>query len=183
MISRDTDMPKEHMFEIGDAVVHPVRGAGIVTDIAKLKRREGSRAYYKIRLLNHARTHLLLPIRDALAKGLRRAIRRTRLAQVWRVLRSTPDRLPSDYKKRHALLKRQIESGDILKVAAAVRDLAWRQKRQDRLTITGQRIYQQGISMLAGEIAAAQGVKAQEAEAQVMDHLIMNVYPRSAQVT
>jgi RNA polymerase-interacting CarD/CdnL/TRCF family regulator len=88
--------------------------------------------------------------------------------------------VPSDYKERHALLKRQIESGDILKVAAAVRDLAWRQKRQDRLTITGQRIYQQGISMLAGEIAASKGVKAQEAKAQVRDHLITNVYPKAA---
>jgi RNA polymerase-interacting CarD/CdnL/TRCF family regulator len=91
MISRDTDIPKEHKFEIGDAVVHPIRGAGIVTDIAKLKRHEGSRAYYKIKLLNHVRTHLLLPVRDTLAQGLRRAIRHTRLDRVWRVLRSTPD--------------------------------------------------------------------------------------------
>ena len=40
------------MFEIGDAVVHPTRGAGVVTGFKELQRRGTSERYYKIKLDN-----------------------------------------------------------------------------------------------------------------------------------
>ncbi len=166
------------MFKVGDAVVHPIRGAGVVTDIEELRRDGGDKAYYKIELLSHVRTNLMIPVKDAAARGLRRAIRRSKLDRVWRVLRDSPDKLPADYKKRQALLERRLVSGDLMQVVEAVRDLAWRQHKKNGLTATGRRLYQKGINLLAGEIAAAQGAELTDGEAQVRNQLWEAMLPR-----
>ena len=45
--------------------------------------------------------------------------------------------------------------------------MAWRQQRKGRLNTVGNRRYKEGIKMLAGEIAAVQGVELSNAEAQI----------------
>ena len=70
------------MFEVGDAVVHPVRGAGVVTDIEELQRDGGNKAYYKIKLLSQVRTSLMVPVKDAATRGLRHAVERSKLGRV-----------------------------------------------------------------------------------------------------
>jgi RNA polymerase-interacting CarD/CdnL/TRCF family regulator len=158
-------------FKVGDAVVHPIRGAGVVTDIEELRRDGGNKAYYKIELLSHVHTNLMIPVKDAAARGLRRAIRQSRLNRVWQVLRDTPDKLPTDHKKRQALLERRLVSGDLIQVVEAVRDLAWRQHKNNGLTATGRRLYRKGINLLAGEVAAAEGTDLTDGEAQVRNQL------------
>ena len=167
-------------FEVGDAVVHPVRGAGVVTDIEELRRDGGSKAYYRIELLSHVRTNLMIPVKDAAARGLRRAIRQSKLNRVWRVLRESPDKLPVDHKKRQALLERRLVSGDLMQVVEAVRDLAWRQHKKNGLTAAGRRLYQKGINLLAGEVAASQGTDLTEGEAQVRNQLWEAMFPQKA---
>ena len=168
------------MFEVGDAVVHPIRGAGMVTDIEELRRDDGNKAYYKIELLGHVRTNLMIPVKDAAARGLRRAIRQSKLNQVWRVLRDSPEKLPADYKKRQALLEHRLVSGDLMQVVEAVRDLAWRQHKKNGLTATGRRLYRKGINLLAGEVAAAQGTDLTDGEAQVRNQLWEAMFPQQA---
>jgi RNA polymerase-interacting CarD/CdnL/TRCF family regulator len=159
------------MFEVGDAVVHPIRGAGVVTDIEELRRDGADKAYYKIELLSQVRTNLMIPVKDAAARGLRRAIRQSKLNRVWRVLRDSPEKLPGDHKKRQELLERKLVSGDLMQVVKAVRDLAWRQHKENGLTATGRRLYRKGINLLAGEVAASQGTDLTDGEAQVRNQL------------
>ena len=168
------------MFEVGDAVVHPIRGAGVVTDIEELRRDGHNKAYYRIRLLSQVRTNLMIPVKDAAARGLRRAIRRSKLNRVWHVLRASPDKLPADYEKRHELLERRLCSGDLFQIAEAVRDLAWRQHKENGLTVTGRRLYRRGIKLLAGEVAAAQGTDLTDGEAQVRNQLWEVMFSKKA---
>jgi RNA polymerase-interacting CarD/CdnL/TRCF family regulator len=170
-------------FKIGDAVVHPIRGAGVVTDIEELRRDGGDKEYYKIELLSHVHTNLMIPVKDAAARGLRRAIRQSKLNRVWRVLRDTPDKLPADHRERQALLERRLASGDLMQVAEAVRDLAWRQHKNNGLTATGRRLYRQGIHLLAGEVAAAEGTDLTDGEAQVRNQLWEVMLPRKTDQT
>jgi len=168
------------MFEVGDAVVHPVRGAGIVTDIEELQRRGGSKEYYRIKLLGQERTSLMIPVKAAKARGLRYAIRQSRLNRVWRVLRAAPKKLPAYYKERYESVKSKLRTGDLLQVAEVVRDMAWRRKREGRLNTRGKRMYEEGIRLLAGEIAAAQGTDLLNAEAQVRGRLWESLSPKTA---
>jgi CarD family transcriptional regulator len=168
------------MFEIGDAVVHPVHGAGVVTDIEKLQRRGGSKEYYRIELLGQGRTSLMIPVKAAKARELRYAIQQSRLNRVWRVLRAAPEKLPAYYKERYELVKSKLRTGDLLQVAGAVRDMAWRRKREGSLNTRGKRMYEEGIRLLAGEIAAAQGTDLADAEARVSGRLWESLHPKTA---
>ncbi|MGD1995706.1 MAG: CarD family transcriptional regulator [Anaerolineae bacterium] len=159
------------MFEVGDAVVHPVRGAGVVTGFEELRRSGSVRRYYTIELLSQASTSLMIPVKGAETRGLRRAIPQSKLSQVWRVLYATPEKLPSDRKARYRLVEGKLKSGDVIQVTEVVRDMAWWRRLEDGFSTREKRIFQRGMALLAGEIAATQGVGLPDAEAQVRDKL------------
>jgi RNA polymerase-interacting CarD/CdnL/TRCF family regulator len=92
------------MFKAGDAIIHPVRGAGVVIRVEKRQWRGNSDLYYRIKLLGQPSTRLMIPVSAAETLGLRRVIPRSKLSKVWRVLRATPKTLPDNHKKRYELL-------------------------------------------------------------------------------
>jgi CarD family transcriptional regulator len=159
------------VFKEGDAVVHPVHGAGVVEVVEHRELGGRSDQFYRIKLLSQPASNLILPTKAADALGLRKAIARSRLGRVWRVLRSAPESLPSDHKERYEAVQGKLQAGDVLRVAEAVRDLTWRQQQEGSLTTRGKRIFDEGMSLLAGEIAAAQGIEITDAELQVRSRL------------
>ena len=154
-------------FETGDAIVHPARGAGVVVRLMKRQWHGNNEMYYKVELLAQPGTSLLIPTSAVETLGLRHAIPQSKLKKVWRVLRADPEKLPDDHKERYGVLDDKLHTGDIFQVAEVVRDMTWRQQRKGRLTTVGKRRYKEGINMLAGEIAAVQGVELNNAEAQI----------------
>jgi CarD family transcriptional regulator len=135
--------------------------------------------YYRIGLLSQPASSLMVPVVAAKELGLRRAVSRSRLSQVWKVLRTNPEKLPQEHKERYELLTDKLYAGDILQVAEAVRDMAWRRHREGRLTTRGKRMYEEGMTLLAGEIAAAQGIDIADAEAQVTGRLQEGLLPEA----
>lgn len=154
-------------FKIGDAVVHPTRGAGVVDGIEERKWHGSDEPYYNIQLLYPPASRLMIPASAVGEVGLRRAASKTKLKKMWRVVRADPGELPSDHKERYAELEDRLYAGDVLQVAEAVRDMAWRQQREGRLTTTGRKMYEEGMTFLAGEIAAVQGVDLTDAEVEI----------------
>ena len=154
-------------FKIGDAVVHPMRGAGVVDSIGERQWRGNDETYYNIQLLNPPASKLMIPASAAGEAGLRPAASKAKLKKMWRVVRADPGALPADYKERYAALEDKLHTGDILQVAEVVRDMAWRQQRKGRLTTTGKKMYEEGMTFLAGEIAVVQDVDLADAEAEV----------------
>lgn len=160
------------LFKTGDAVVHPIRGAGIVMSVEERKWHGGKDRYYRIRLLGHPSTKLMIPTTAARQIGLRRAISKSKLGKLWHVLHSDPRKLPGDHKERYQVLKDRLATGDVFQVAEVVRDMAWRQHRENRLTTVGKQLYKQAIRLLAGEIAVTLGVGFEDAEVEVRQRLL-----------
>jgi CarD family transcriptional regulator len=167
-------------FKTGDAVFHPVRGAGVVTGIRDRKRDGEKRRYYRIDLLGHPGTKVMIPESTVQEIGLRHAMSRSKLKKVWRVLRDDPQKLPKNHKDRYAVIEEKLHTGDTCEVAEAVRDMAWRRKQEGKLTTRGKRIYEEAIMLLAGEIAAVQDIEMEEAEGQVRAKLQERMAPASA---
>jgi CarD family transcriptional regulator len=167
------------MFKEGDAVVHPIRGAGVVKCVEERQWRGAEALYYRIGLLSQPGSNLMIPVGSAKQLGLRRAASRSRLLQVWKVLGTDPEGLPIEHKERYQLLEGKLHAGDVLQIAEAVRDMAWRRHREGRLTTRGKRMYEEGMTLLAGEIAAAKGIDISDAEAQVRDRLQESLEPGS----
>jgi CarD family transcriptional regulator len=162
-------------FKTGDAIVHPVRGAGVIVRVEERQWRGSKSLYYRIKLLGQPSSSLMIPISTAETIGLRRAIARSNLSRVWSVLCANPETLPTDHKERYQVLEDQLHAGDVLKVAEAVRDMTWRQQQEGRLTTRGKQMYIEGMMLLAGEVAASQSIDLKDAEAQIQAKL--NVAP------
>ena len=128
------------MFKSGDAIVHPFRGAGVVVRIEERQWRGSNRQYYRIKLLGQLSSSLMIPVSTAETIGLRRAISQSNLSSVWRVLGANPGTLPTDHKERYQVLEDKLHTGDVLKVAAAVRDMTWRLQQVGRLTTRGKQM-------------------------------------------
>jgi CarD family transcriptional regulator len=170
-------MEEASMFKAGDPIIHPIRGAGVVERVEERQWRGSNDLYYRIRLLGQRGVCLMVPIEVAETLGLRRAIPESKLYRVWGVLRANPEKLPDDHKRRYEVLKDKLHAGDVFQVAEVVRDMAWRRKRQGRLTTVGKRIYDEGVTLLAGEIAAVQGVDLDNAEMQVTSRMSETCFP------
>ena len=159
------------MFEAGDAIIHPVRGAGVVVRVEEQRWHGSNALYYRVKLLGQPGTKLMILTSAAETLGLRHTIPRSELKKVWRVLSAASRTLPSDHKKRYELLDDKLHTGDVFQVTEVVRDMAWRQQREGKLTMMGKQRYEEGIRILAGEIATVQGIDLDDAEAQVRARL------------
>jgi CarD family transcriptional regulator len=142
----------------------------------KVRRSLGSgKKYYSIELLSQPSTLVMVPVQSAENIGLRRSISKSRLNQVWKVLSDVPNALPSDHEERYALIKQKLRGGDVLQVAEAVRDMASRQEQKRSLTEQGKRLYEEGMLLLAGEVAIVLGSDLTAAQAKIAALLEENV--------
>jgi len=167
----------DKMFEVGDAIIHPFRGAGIVVRVEEQQWHGSSALYYKIKLLGQPDIKLMILTSAAETLGLRHTIPRSELSKVWHVLRAVPRTLPSDHKQRYELLDDKLHTGDVFQVTEVVRDMAWRQQREGKMTMMGKQRYEEGMKILAGEIATVQGIDLEDAEAQVRARLSESMSP------
>ena len=164
------------MFKVGDAVVHPLHGAGIITGFKHLRQQDSQR-YYTIELLGERKTSLMVPIQRATEAGLRTVIASADLDQVWQVLSATPVSLPEDYKTRYKMMNDKLLARETLDVAGVIRDMAWRQCRaESNLAQKGREIFQKSVRILAEEIAASRNISLEVAE-DLIRTKINNILP------
>jgi CarD family transcriptional regulator len=167
--NREQGEGRDKVFQAGDAIVHPIRGAGVIVRIEERMWRGGNSLYYRIKLLDQPTTRLMIPTSEADTLGLRPAIAQSEVDRVWRVLGSKPQSLPSNHKERYKVLEDKLYAGDVFQIAEVVRDMAWRRQMEGSLTTVGKRRYDESVRMLAGELAAVQGIDVSDAEAQILE--------------
>lgn len=140
----------EEKFNVGKSIVHPSHGAGRIEDVVRLTTNGGVEAYYSITLFDGKGT-LFVPVEEVDSVGVRRAeYGEDKLRQVFM---EEPVALDDNYRTRQARMREKIGSGEPLKVAEALRDLAWRE-HTDRLTKIDTDLKRGAQKMLIGELAA-----------------------------
>ncbi|MDH4136648.1 MAG: hypothetical protein OEW09_08045 [Anaerolineae bacterium] len=157
------------MFDIGDKVVHPAHGAGLVTGIKKQDLLEQYHRYYVIDLTVDDRT-LMIPVSKAEEIGLRSISQGAALSQVWHILGVAAKTLPDDHKRRQERIQEKLKTGDAIKVAEVIRDLS-ALKREDHLTSFDTKLLEKAQQFLACEVALVEGVQVSEAERMISETL------------
>ena len=157
------------MFDIGDKVVHPAHGAGLVKGIKKQDLLEQYRRYYVIDLTIDDRT-LMIPVSKAEEIGLRSISQEAALSQVWHILSVAAKTLPDDHKRRQECIQEKLKTGDAIKVAEVIRDLS-ALKREDHLTSFDTKLLEKAQQFLACEVALVEGVQISEAERMISETL------------
>ena len=116
------------MLHVGDRVVYPMHGAGIISGIEECEVMGESKLYYILKMpLGNMK--VMIPTDNVDNIGLRDVILMDGVDEVKEVLHDAPEKVMGSWNKRfHANLDR-LKSGDICDVAAVTRNLIL----QDRL--------------------------------------------------
>jgi CarD family transcriptional regulator len=113
-------------FDVGDKVVYPHHGAGV---IERRERREvfGAAREYLVLRVAHDGLTLSVPADNTASVGLRDVINDEEILDVLAVLAKKGARTPSNWSRRFKNHTEKLKSGDIYQVAEVVRNLSLRQ--------------------------------------------------------
>lgn len=117
------------MFLIGDKVVHPMHGAGIIERITH--ERLGSRvsSYYVFRMPAGGLV-LKIPIDACCQIGLRCLSTAEHICQVLSAIPTLEVQMSSNWNQRYRDNLARLKSGDLLEVAWVIKGLMWRDHRR-----------------------------------------------------
>ncbi len=125
------------MFEIGDKVVYPMHGAGIVINIDVKEVLGEERRYYILRMpINGMR--VMVPVENAKELGVRYIYGINEMDKVFEILKDdSEENLPSNWNRRYRFNMARIKSGDVTEVAKVVRCLT--KMDEEKTLSTGER--------------------------------------------
>jgi len=153
-------------YQVGDKVVHPIYGAGVVTGISQKSIAGDLRHYYIIEPMTYD-MRIMVSVEKAKDVGLRDVLKHSGIARILRVLRSTPDELISDYKERQSLAAEKLCSANPIEIAEVMRNLSWLQKQKGHLGAKDRKLLDRARNLLAGEMAVAEDLDLENALARI----------------
>lgn len=117
------------MFSVGDRVVYPMHGAGVIEAIEE-KEILGARKNYYVMKLPMGEMKVLIPTDNILQVGLRGVIEKEKVPQVFVVLQGDQPEMSANWNRRYRNHLEKIKSGDIFEVAEVVRNLMLRDREK-----------------------------------------------------
>ena len=160
------------MLQVGDKVVYPMHGAGVISGIENCEILGEGKSYYVLQmpLVN---MKVMIPIDYVDNVGLRDVISEAKVDEVRDVLEDKPERALGSWNKRfHANLDR-MKSGDICDVAAVARNLIL-QDRQHKISSGERRLLDLAKQILVSELVFACDKTPEEVEAWLEGILLDN---------
>lgn len=110
------------MFKIGDRVVYPMHGAGIIEAIEEKELLGDSKQFYILKL-PIKNMKVMLPIDSAENLGVRKVVDNDVLTEVMEVLAQEKGIMPDNWNRRYRSNLEKVKTGDIFEVAQVVRNL------------------------------------------------------------
>lgn len=110
------------MFNIGDKVVYPMHGAGVIESIEE-KEILGERRKYFIMRMPIGDMKVMVPVDNVEDVGVREIINDDDLEKVISILKGNKSSMPQNWNRRYRINMDRIKSGDIFEIAAVVRNL------------------------------------------------------------
>ncbi|NLM46262.1 MAG: CarD family transcriptional regulator [Firmicutes bacterium] len=152
-------------FNVGDKVVYPMHGAGVIEAIEE-KEILGERKKYYIMNIPIGDMKVMIPLDNVEQIGLREVIDRDGVQRVFAILKANHSKMSSNWNRRYRANLDKIKSGDIFQVAEVVRNLMYRDKEKG--LSTGERKMLES----ARQILVSELVLAQETTAEDVDNII-----------
>lgn len=110
------------MFNIGDKVVYPMHGAGVIEGIEE-KEILGEKRKYFIMRMPIGDMKVMVPVDNVEEVGVREIIDKDQLERVLSILKGSMSSMPQNWNRRYRINMDKIKSGDIFEIAAVVRNL------------------------------------------------------------
>jgi CarD family transcriptional regulator len=157
------------MFEVGDKVVYPMHGAGIIESIEE-KEILGEKKKYYVMKMPFGEMKVMIPIGNANDIGIRDVIDKSIADEVFCSLELKNPIQTSNWNKRYRENMSKIKSGDVFDVAEVVRDLILRE-RVKGLSTGERKMLNNAKKILISELVLAEGMKPSEVEDLINDKI------------
>ena len=139
------------MFNLGDKVVYPMHGAGVIESVES-KEILGETKKYFILKMPIGDMKLMIPVDNADSIGIRNIIKEDVVDDVISILKQSAILDDSNWNKRYRDNMLKMKTGDIYEVAHVVRDLTFRDKEKG-LSTGEKKMLVSARQMLVSEIA------------------------------
>ncbi|MBM7561768.1 CarD family transcriptional regulator [Fusibacter tunisiensis] len=149
------------MFKIGDKVVYPMHGAGVIEAIEKKEILGDERDFYVLKL-PIKNMKVMLPIENAENLGVRNIVDSTVLSQVMTVLAEDKGSMPDNWNRRYRSNLEKVKTGDIFEVAKVVRNLEILD-REKGLSTGERKMLSNSKQILVSELILARDIQEDEA--------------------
>jgi CarD family transcriptional regulator len=169
------------MYSVGDKVVHPGYGPGVIRDIERRQVIGEAKRYYVIDMQSGGGT-LMTPVANADDVGLRPAISSTSLERLLNSLKDAPHALSEDFKERQTEVEERLKTGDVFDTAQVLLDLACH-GQDHNLTKRDMQLMQRAGELVAGEVALVKEIDVKAAHEQIQAILAETVHERSSQLS
>jgi|JI10StandDraft_1071094.scaffolds.fasta_scaffold09966_12 CarD family transcriptional regulator len=152
-------------FKVGDAVVYPAHGVGVVENIETQTIAGMDVQLYAIRF-EKDRMCLKIPVFKAKSSGLRKLCSTDRLKDAMKTLQGRAKIKRTMWSRRAQEYEMKINSGDPVSIAEVLRDLK-RSNDDHEQSYSERQIYQSALERLAREVAAVQKITELQAAEQL----------------
>lgn len=153
------------MFQVGDKIVHPMHGAGVIDSIVTKKVNGVVRDYYILKLPVDGML-VMIPTSNSEEIGVRPVVDKD---EADRLIASMPDievDMTQNWNRRYRENMMRIKSGDLLEVAKVVKGLMLRDV--DRGLSTGERkMLHSAKQILISELVLSQNTSYEDVEARI----------------
>ncbi|MGN0907795.1 MAG: CarD family transcriptional regulator [Bullifex sp.] len=159
----------EMMFTVGQHVVYPQQGMGIIRSIDEKTHGDVRERYYSIYLKN-ADMNIMIPVNRAASIGIRNIVSAEEAMSAIDSIRGKAGSTQMDWKHRLQHSQELLNDGKISSIAKVVQTLYHRSKIKE-LPIQEKRIYEGALSLLIDEASLALSLDKEEISALILERL------------
>jgi len=155
------------MFSLGEKIVHPMQGAGVIEQIEEKKILGQTKQYYVLKL-PCSDLNVMIPVDAETSVGIRPIVDKVQIEEAMGVLSAPSSTMDSNWNRRNRDNLDMLKTGDILKVAEVVRNLL-RVDREKSLSAGEKKMLVNAKQILVSEIILVCGISEEEAVKWVED--------------
>ena len=159
------------MFKVGDKIVYPMHGAGVIETIEERSILDEKQSYYIIKMPGEVK--VMVPTAKAEEIGVRNIIDKETAGKVINVLEQDSTEMSMKWNKRYRDNVEKMKSGDIFEVADIVRNLSFKQKDKG-LSTTEKKMLLNAKQILVSELVLAESKGKEEIESLVENKINMS---------
>lgn len=149
------------MYNIGDKVLYPMQGAGVIEGI-EVKEILGEERRYYVMQTQGNKMKVMIPLDNCEQIGVRELIDESVIDDVIEVLQSPSTPMQNNWNKRYKDNLEKIKTGNILEVADVMRNLYILDKKKP-LSSGEKKMLGDVIRIITSEIALVKGITVEEA--------------------
>ena len=149
------------MFNVGDKIVYPMHGAGVIDSIEEKDILGEKQSYYILKMPGEVK--VMVPTAKAEEIGVRNIIDKSSADKVIGILEQDETEMDKNWNKRYRDNMEKMKSGDIYEVADVVRNLSFKQKEKG-LSTGEKKMLNNAKQILVSELVLAEHASQEEVE-------------------